>query len=278
MATRFRNLYRHLVPGWLLGEGPERTDNDQREGEKVLYSLSLLLDAMTERLRLGLLARFPSYAEDDALNLIGRDRGIPRGRNERKEHYAARLRGWRGPRGHQTRGSAFALLNQVAHYFGQARCYTIDVKGKRNDRAADGAESYSYGNPWNWDGVWSYGQPWARFWIVIDLTQTTPNADAAKHEAHPGIGSGACWGGKIKNPDTTIGIAGFKPGDGRGVRRLVTPPRAWKPAGTRAEYVVYSLTGADPEPDGSWNTYPGRLAASQAGFRFGRLRLSEVWS
>jgi hypothetical protein len=272
MATRFRHLYRHLVPGWLLGEGPERVDNDQREGEKVLYSLSLLLDAMTERLRLGLLARFPSYAENDALNLIGRDRGIPRGRNETKEHYAARLRGWRGPRGHQTRGSAWAALNQIYEYFGRCHCWTIDVKGTRHDRHADGSETVTYGNPWNWDGVWTRGQPWARFWDVIDLTTAQTNSAEEKYEAHPPLSDTAYWGAPLGSYQRTC-IKGFTAGDGRALRRLYRPPHTWKPAGTRAEYVIYSLTGAAPEPDGTWGDHRGRLAASLAGFRFGRLRL-----
>lgn len=266
MANRFRTLYRHLVPGWLLGEGPETEDNDQRDGEKVLYSLSLMLDAISERLRLGLLARFPSYAENDALNLIGRNRGIPRGRSESRDHYAARLRAWRYPRGHRARGSAFALLEQVSEYFGGCRCYTIDVKGNKHERAADGTESYSYGNPWNWDGVWSSGQPRTRFWIVVDLS----TADSSFTE-YPPIGD-ASWAVPVGSLERTC-IDGLTYSDGRALRRLVEPPRAWKPAGTRAEYVIYSLTGADPAPDGTWSTRSGRLTASLAGFRFGRLRL-----
>lgn len=267
MALNFRTLYRWLVPGWMLGEGPETLENDKREGERVLFAISMMLDAATERLDQALRMRFPSMAGPDALTLIGRDRGIPRGRSETAEHYAQRLIGWRYPRGHRVRGSAFALLNQVFEYFGRAKCWTIDVKGTRHDRAADGTESYSYGNAWNWDGVWSAGQPWARFWLNVDLS----TADAS-FEAHPGIGSGTCWGEKVGNPDTTIGVLGMTPQDGKAIRRLHQPPRPWKPAGTRAEYAIYSLTGDEPSPDGSWSDRRGRLAASQAGFRFAPLR------
>ncbi len=275
MATRFRTLYKWLVPGWLLGEGPEVPENDKREGEKVLYSLSLMLDAITERLRLGLLARFPSYAQNDALNLIGRNRGIPRGRSES----ATALRRPSARMALPSRASRAGLCVRAARSGSRTTSAAADAgrstsRATDHDRAADGTESYSYGNAWNWDGVWAPGQPRARFWIVVDLSTAQTNSDAERSEAQPSIGSGSCWGGKIKNSDTTIGIAGFKSGDGEGMRRLVRPPRSWKPAGTRAEYVIYSLTGDEPEPDGAWATYPGRLAASQVGFRFGRLRLS----
>jgi hypothetical protein len=254
MAKDFRKLFRHLVPGW-LSEG---------EGGLVLYSLAMVQDAMAKINRARLNARFPSRTGPSCNARTGADRGILKGRVETNEHYAQRLIGWRGRHGHQVRGNAFALLYQVSEYFGGVRCYTIDVKGTRDERALDGTETTTYGTPWNWDGGWAYGLPAYRFWLVIDLSTTS-------FVTHPLVGDPTLWGGAVGPLDISLGIDGMQPADGLLIEGLHKPPHAWKPAGTRAEYVIYSLTGADPEPDGTWGNRRGRQAASAAGFRFGRL-------
>src|SRR6187549_1469002 len=103
-----RSIYKFLVPSWLSAG----------DGGLVLDTLTDQIDDSVEKMRESLVARFPTYAQDDALTLIGQDRLIPRGRAETSEHYAQRLIAWRYPRGHRVRGSAFALLNQVSEYFG----------------------------------------------------------------------------------------------------------------------------------------------------------------
>jgi hypothetical protein len=253
----FRKLFRWLVPGWL----------STGEGEKVLYSLSRVQDAYLTLQRARLEARFPSRTGSSCNARTGLDRGIRRGRNETNAHYAQRLIGWRGRRGHQVRGNAFALLNQVSEYFGGVRCYTIDVKGTRNERAADGAETTTFGNAWNWDGVWVYGEPAYRYWLVIDLS----TAPGAPYSAYPPVGDPTLWGGVVGATDISLGIEGMRPDDAVAIDGLQAPPHSWKPAGTHPEYVIYSLTGADPVPDGTWYNRRGRQDASAAGFRFGKI-------
>jgi hypothetical protein len=51
MSNSFRALYKWLVPGWLA---------DEADGERVLWSLSAVVDASVERVRQGLIARFPA--------------------------------------------------------------------------------------------------------------------------------------------------------------------------------------------------------------------------
>lgn len=177
----------------------------------MLHSLSLILDVAVERFRQSLDARFPTRAGESALALTAIDRGMIRGRNETAEHFAARLTRWRYPRGHRVRGNAFALLEQVSEYFGGVDCYTIDVSGNRSFRTAEGVCTTERGVDWPW-GDYPPGE-WGHFWIVVDntgLTVTTEDIDA--------------------------------------IRRLMTW-RAWKPAGVRAEWVIFA-PGGTVDPDG----------------------------
>lgn len=251
MASNYRNLARFLVPSWLYSG----------DGEKVIHSLMLIVDAFAERARLGLEARFPSRAGASALKLIGDDRGFIRGRAETAEHYAARLQSWRYPRGHRVRGSAFAALEQVSEYFGGVLCWTIDVKGNRHERTAAGVEAFEYDYVWDWDGEVA---PLRRFWVVIDLIpqyDLTSETQAIEDDEDGPIGEGA--------PEC-IGMDGIVPDDAVAIRRLFVGRGAWKPAGTRAEFAIFSLAENDPpEPDGTWHTAAGRQGS---GFRFVGLR------
>ena len=223
MATRFRSLFAWLVPGW-LSEG---------EGGRVLHALSLMIDAQTQRVRDSLTARLPHEAGDSALRLIGADRGIMRGRSETTEHYADRLVSWRYPRGHRVRGSAFALLEQISEYWGGIAAESVDASGNRFSRSADGTESKTTG-AWIWDD-----EPgWSRFWLLID-GRGLLSEHATLEEA--------------SEDDATL-TAGATPGDVDAMRRLLHGRLAWRPAGTRAEWLVV-LTSTAPAalaPDATW--------------------------
>lgn len=224
MAKNFVALYRWLVPGWLRWG----------EGDGILKSISQLIDEYVLRLRDGITRRFPSYAaaalDDDALALIGRDRGIIRGRNETAAHYAARLVEWRYPRGHRVRGSAFALLTQISEYFGGVQCWTIDANGTRHGRGPTGDEYFDYGHPWTWDD--RPPSEWSRFWIVIDGSSFAA--------AHPDFGDPDLWGGALGTPGYTVGQTGVAFEDVQALRRLMSG-RAWRPAGTQPMWVIVTL-------------------------------------
>lgn len=224
MAKTFRSILRFLVPSWL---------NDE-----ITQSHADVIDESMDRARAGLEARFPSRAQPDALLLIGQDRGIPRGRTETDEHYAERLIGWRYPRGHRVRGSAFALLNQVSEYFGGVNCWTIDVKHNRHDRQADGTESFTYGFPWNWDGTTS---PKGRFWINL----------------------------------SPLGAFNYELEDVQAIRRLFTGDVQWRPGGTQPEWVIVSTDGSTPFPLGNWLHWSQNVAGTQVETRDPHMRF---WS
>ena len=236
MAARFRNSFRYLVPAW-------RATGD---GERELYAYGLIKDAFLERVRQGLEARFPTRAAESALELIGRDRGIIRGRSESAAAYAARLVAWRYPRGHRVRGNPFALLSQVRAYFGGTACATIDVRGNLDELCAAGAESFAVGQSWDWDNA-PVAPRWARFWLLVgpvDGSAPQPDFD------DPGM-----WA----DDAPTVGVVGVTPDDCRAIRRLFKAP-AWKPAGVRAEWLVFRFDGSLPAPDGPWGTWSADVA------------------
>lgn len=210
MAKNFQGAYPFMVPSWLSAD----------DGGKVLDSITGMLDRSLDRMRAALDSRFPTRAQPDANALTGNDRGIPRGRAETDAHYAQRLIGWRYPRGHRVRGSAFALLNQVSEYFGGVKCFTIDFQGNRHDRFIDGEEFFGYGNGWTWDTDSAHK---ARFWIVllpgVPFPYVRDDVDAIRN----------LFRGKVK----------------------------WKPAGTRQEWLIVSTHLTDgaadePFPDATW--------------------------
>lgn len=233
MAATLLAALKWLVPSWL---------NDE-----ITQSLVTVIDEHTARARAGLEARMPSRAGDDALVLIGADRRIPRGRTETRAHYAARLLGWRYPFGHRVRGNAYALLDQIRQYWagGSASdmyAYTMDRNGSRFQIQPDGTELADYGYSFNWDGLAGKG----RFWVLLaNIPGVSPG---------PLIGDPALWGGTV-GPDGrgyTIGQYGVTPDDIAAMRELVLGETPWKPAGTRAEYVVVMFTNGIP-PNPTWN-------------------------
>lgn len=259
MALQFRTLVRWLVPAWF----------NRDDQAKVNQVQALMLDAHSQRLRDGITQRFPSYAGDEALALIGSDRGIIRGRSETKARYAARLKAWRWPRGHRTRGSAFALLEQFSDYWSGLPVWSLDASGNRHDRDVDGDESYSYGNSWTWDAV----SGWARFWLVLDATGLLM--------AQLDWGDADLWGGDWGVSDYTWGQQGATSDDVRAVRRLVTGKRPWRPAGTQPEWMIVSFDGTTPTPDATWEHWSQNVAGTQTATRSASYRywsLAPAWN
>lgn len=245
MALNFRTLFYSLLP----------TRFTNGEGEKVLYSLGVIKDAYVSRLRLGLEARMPSRAGKSALTLIGQDRGIPRGRAEVAAHYAARLIGWRYPRGHRVRGSAFALLDQIGEYFGGIRAWTIDVKGNYHLRTFDGVTSSQYNFFWQWDTT-PVVPNWGRFWVVIE-----PGSDVPSIAAWPTLAAAYAGGGGV-------GQSGLGPDDAAAIRNLFRGPHPWKPSGTRAEWLIVNLDSTQHNPDASWAHFSKMNAGTQQAARY----------
>ncbi len=237
-AFRFRRFFKSLGPRWLT-EG---------EGGLVLYSLGLVMDVFAQRAKEALLARFPDYAPDDALPLMGQDRRIVRGFDEPRETYTARLTrfldDWKKA------GMGPAILRQVQAYCAPHApvVRTVNATGTWCTVDADGVTTHRITWPssnWDWDGD---GDLWARFWVVI-----YPSADLWETDGtwgDPGTwGDGGTWGTTATPAQvaTVRKIVGdWKPGAGLCPNIIIAfDPDSFDPSGA---------PGA-PLPDGTWGNW-----------------------
>ncbi len=247
----FRTIRRFLAPRWLT-EG---------EGGLVGYSLDLPKDALMQRVYLGHLARFPQNgpngetAPPDALDALGRDRGVTKGIDETDASYAYRLTQWLVDA--RTRGTAFTLMKQLAAYCDWdgskgVSFRVVDNSGNWFSRSATGVETRSLntGN-WNWDGDTA---SWARFWVII----------------YPGtrwVDSGETWGdaGEWGDGSTTWGALTITDEQARTLQALVAD---WSPLHALCHTIILatdpaSFDPAAPEPDGSWTYWGNRLTTAR---------------
>lgn len=262
MATFFRDAFYKLAPSWLTSE----------EGELVLYSLDLALDGMWERIRQGLLARFPEYAPADAFRYMSRDRKILRGIDETTENFATRLLRWLDD--HRTRGNPYALMEQLRAYCNaDVRIRTVDNSGNWYTLERDGSREYllAEGN-WDWDGEAS---KWSRFWVII-----YPTATGEPWTIQGNWGDAGLYDiGEFGQPGQTVGTSAT-PGQVGDIRRIIAD---WKPAGTNCVWIIIAFddasfdptTPAQPTPGpgtwGNWGKY------SVGSYTASRLATARYW-
>ena len=263
-TPNFRAARKVIAPAWLT----------TGEGELVGYTVDTLKDAFVERLRKGLLARFPqndptgaTTAPDDALAALGRDRRIIRGINESSQTYAARLVRWWDD--WKTAGNPFALMKQLAAYTGAGPAFrTVDIRGNWYSLNADKTQAVGINLAnWDWDGDPMALTKWSRFWVVIypnGLWVPGPNwGDVGFVWGAPG----ATWGSTATQDQVAS------------VKAIVSD---WKPAGTRCVNIILAFDNAsfNPStardgaglPDGHWGGWakisggayvPSRLATAR---------------
>jgi hypothetical protein len=245
----------------------------------VGYVLDLIKDAFTERLRKGLLARFPqndptgaTTAPEDALAAIGRDRRVLRGIDETAQHYAVRLTQWLT--NWKLAGNPFGLMNEIRGYTGPLPTFrTVDVKGDWFTLEPDGTMSVSLnvGN-WDWDGDPTALRHWSRFWVIIypnGLWQPAPN-----------LGSGLRV---LGTPGETIGSTATT-GDVSAIRSIVVQR---KPAGTICQNIILAFdnTSFDPTqprdgtglPDGHWGRWSKVISGTPFEYVHARLDTARFW-
>lgn len=248
-----------LLPSWLVG--PETA------------SLSLLADDFIARVKLGLIARFPEFAPDDAaLAAIGRDRRILRGINEPAAAYAQRL--IRAIDDHPTRGNPFTMLEQLQAYL-QAPCVvrTVDRRGNWFSIDGDGNRSTNMDTSnWDWDG--RSASFWSRFWVIIyPVNGSQPWAPAS------GWGDSELWddgtgGGVWGHSSLTIGTTATRD-QAASVWSII---REWKPAGTKCEWVIVAFDSATFTPDGATNPAGAWAHWSNGAGQPVRLDSARYWS
>lgn len=245
---RLRDILADLVPPWLSDRVGKNV------GYRFLWAIVALFDHLIEIALQGLVARFPGAGTNTALPLIGRSRGIPRGRNETASSYAERLRTfleqW------SRAGSDEETARQLQAYLNAGTRIRVF---RRKDGAcltlnADGTVVRHATTAWDWDSV-SHPERagfWSEEWIVV---YSTPFA---------------------LRPGTIGDVTGM---DGRCLGHMSTPQEAdvargilgsWKSAHTRVRAVIFTSDASlfDPDtpasmPDGTWGAWSTRGSSSR---------------
>ena len=161
-----RDTMRSICPPWL----------QRGLAEKILYALSIQCDAFGDALVAGVMQRFPGLYSFDSLQLLGRERRIPRAPSETDAQYAERLTTFLDA--HRHRGGPYALLNQLFIRF-KPDNFPIDLvyvaHGRRFAMAVDGTVTRSL-TDFVPDGD---AAKWARWWLFYytDQWAVTPPTD-----------------------------------------------------------------------------------------------------
>lgn len=220
----FRDLVQTIAPPWL----------QRHYGERMLYSLTLQVDAIAEAAREGVRARAPGSPQQpsDALIQIGRDRVLVRGRYESDAVYSVRLQ------------RAFASWARAASLEGLMRQLQALLLDQDTPVRAvtwwalwgsipswDGAVSYEWGlqRAWHWGwpnpgldvpAYWDWGQ------VYVILYPAAGSGQWAQATLGSGLvlGSGA-WSVGITEPPDVVQAA-----------RLVA--NQWRSATTRVRVIV----------------------------------------
>lgn len=242
---------------WILSPARLRTT----VAAKLVYSfIGIPLDAIAEAADQATKARFPELAPEDALNVIGRDRGIRRGPLEPALSFRTRLllwiAMWRGA------GIGKALLDQIAGYLtpNAVRIRIWTQRGIVYTREADGTFTIQRVSStlWNWDNQTDL---WARFWVVIYSVGGIPWSRS------PVWGTlGYPWG---NDPERTWGSTARK-SEVQSIRAIVDDI---KPAKAKCVNIMVSFAAdafaptdaSPPLPNGTWGEYwdTGSLSANR---------------
>lgn len=242
----FRGLLRFMAPKWLVGDVlPDGTETESR----ALYSIFLVMDGLTERLRLGMLAQYPDGNEPaDALTEIGKDRRIIRGPDESAASFEARCRTARTD--WKQAGNAWGMLSQIQGFFSPAsvKVAAVSNTGKWYELDTDGTRTVTV-SAWNWDADEA---SWARFWIIVYCVAGVPFASDDTWDDPGTWDDGGTW-----DTDAT-------PGEVQAIRRIVSD---WKMAGSRCQNIIIAFDEAtffpgSGYPDGSWAHYGDGAAPS----------------
>jgi hypothetical protein len=238
----FTTSFQRRLPDWITSL--------KGDGSLVWFALSALLDGYAQRAYEGVYARYPTHAPADALGYIGADRRIIRGIGETREGYVARLLGWLTQFSHLTRGSPFALLDQVRSYCGGdgIRVRLVDRRGNWYTTDRDGTQSYvlNTGN-WLWDPIPPSPQ-WARQWLII-----YPAYDAETATFSPWSEAPALDGSWSLDGSVSLGTDA-EPSEITTLRQVVDD---WTGDGKRTEWIIYYFRpDTDPDPDAFDPTSP----------------------
>lgn len=265
------------VPGWALRA-------KRRHWLALFTTIGATVDGLLNVIHEAALAAMPGMTEDpkslltfssvDALDLLGRDRGVLRGLTEPSWSYAGGLRrfraAWAGS------GTVPELLEQLARVLGPnpPRLRIVNAGGVWWTREPDGtliqqtttgtglrfntdgttAPDATIAPAWDWDSLSGnppppgWGDP-TRFWVIVYAPCNVPYLAATSGT----LGDGSLVGEGKGTPDaatlgTTSTIAHVEL-----VRAVV---QDWRAAGLRCSHVIIAFDPTSFNPDGSSAAYP----------------------
>lgn len=184
--NRQRFAIKEISPPWL----------SSGFGEKFLYNFGLGEDALTEKIRQGILARVPTQCDPTALPLIGADKLMTQGPSEQMSSFRTRLkRAWDT---FQLSGETRAVLSNVLAYVtnpatapavytpaasivkvSDAGTYaTWDTYYFTDDTTAPPSHKTTTPINWNWDGVNNNWQAYLILYFPITLSSTVTGTAA----------------------------------------------------------------------------------------------------
>ena len=243
----FKTAIIELAPRWLAAGN----------AGALLRTFGTMFDNLNAQLKLGMKARLPEHAPDDALGFIGNDRSIEKGPSESLSNYRTRLVG--GVDANRTRGSARQLLKQLAGYLhgtGEPPLRLVSNSAVWHEYNWGTGEPTKtiVGDNWNWDGLTTR---WWRGWAIID-SSAGPWA--------PGAELGEAEGGTFDD-DLVLGCDATEQ-EVQAVQRIV---QKWKPANVYVPRVIvtfdsglFERTDASPtNPDGDYGD-PANWSADAA--------------
>lgn len=213
MTTQtFRDTLRKISPPWL----------QRGLAEKIGYAIAVQIDAISDVATAGVFARYPGLGTPTALQLIGRERRIRRGRLETDASYAGRLRRWLVD--HPRRGGPYALLEQLRAYFSAAPfpIHLASISGVRYVLDVDGAITRDVPAVRN-------KARWAR-WVLLYFTDSLDEMDLDELQLVPREWIAAHVGGDLIVMHTGVELWNYPP------ERPWNNPGVWnKPAAPRVE-------------------------------------------
>ena len=264
--TRIADMAAAIAPPWLRGP----------VGSRLLYALTVPLDALADWAFQGVKARFPFEAPPSALGALGHDRRVRRGPAETDEAYAVRLA--RFLEDHRTEGNAWALLDQLAGYFSPTPPLMRFVQSNGTSavwytRQPDGARSRFVATPTNfdWDGAGASKR--SRGFVIIYLDATgNPYADGGTWgDGVRAWGDGGTWGTSAMPADVS-GVLGLLE-DWRAAHALFTwlilafDPDSFDPT---------AVAGSLGLPDGTWGRWHKIVGGAAVAARLTTARYWEI--
>lgn len=161
---RLRDTFRSYTPVWLR----DRLSTGKTVAYRIMWGIIAMFDVAIDTTYEALTACWPGVGTPTALPLIGRSRGLVRGRTESADAYASRLRGWLD--WHRRRGSAEAVARVIQTYCGEPypRVRAVNRRGQWVTIDPDGTVTKTSAS-WDWDSVSNPERAsfWSELWVIV---------------------------------------------------------------------------------------------------------------